>query len=85
MTAELQDLRYELKAALSALPKPGPQWIGTAALAAELGVTSRTVGKWIAANRFPESVIRRKRRGNGVIYKLDRGPALEAAQEIMTS
>lgn len=85
LTAELHDLRHELKAALGALPKAGPKWISTVELASELGVTSRTVGKWIAANRFPDAVIRRKRRGNGVIYKLDRDPALKAAEEIMTS
>ncbi len=85
LTAEMQDLRFELKEAMNALPKAGPKWISTAEFAGLLGVTPRTVGKWISAGRFPQDVLRVKTRGKGVVYKLDRCPALEAAELIMTT
>jgi hypothetical protein len=80
---EFQDLRHELREATHHLPKPGRRWITTAQLAAEIGVTGRTVANWISQGRFPESTYKKRPRGEGFIYLLDRTPALAAAERIV--
>lgn len=83
LTAEVQDLRAEIRAAVGHLPKPGRRWISTGALASEVGVSSRAVLNWIASGRFPEAVVKRRPRGSGVVYLLDRVPAIAAAEQIV--
>lgn len=83
LTAEVQDLRHELRKAITHLPKPGRRWITTSQLATELGVTSRTVLNWLAAGRFPESTYRKRPRGEGYVYLLDREAGLAAAERIL--
>ncbi len=82
LTAEIQDLRAEIRAAVGHLPKPGRRWISTTALASEIGVSSRAVLNWITAGRFPEAVVKKRPRGDGYVYLLDRGPAIAAAERI---
>ena len=85
LTAELQDLRYELKQALGALPTPGPKWVSTSVFAKEVGMSGKTIQNWLSAGRFPDAAFKRRRRGKSFTYLLDREPALEAAHRIMTS
>ncbi len=85
LTAELQDLRFELKQAMGAMPKPGPKWVSTSDFAKEVGMSGKTIQNWLGAGRFPETTFKRRRRGKSFTYLLDREPALEAAHRIMTS
>ncbi len=83
LSAEVQDLRHELRRAISHLPKSGRRWISTSELAAEVGVSSRAILKWLAAGRFPESAYRKRPRGQGFVYVLDRDSAVAAAERII--
>lgn len=83
LTAEVQDLRAEIRRAVRHLPSPGRRWISTSELAAELGVSSRSVLKWLSAGRFPASTYRKRPRGEGFVYLLDREAAVAAAQQII--
>ena len=83
LVAEVQDLRYELRQAVGHLPRPGSRWLTTGQLAKELGVSGRAVLSWLAAGRFPEVSYRRRQRGQGFTYMLDRQSALAAAEQIL--
>lgn len=83
LVAEVQDLRHELRLAVGHLPRPGSRWLTTSQLAKELGVSSRAVLNWLAAGRFPEATYRRRQRGQGFTYLLERQPALAAAEQIL--
>lgn len=83
LVAEVQDLRHELKEAISHLPKPGTRWITSTQLGDVLGLTGRCISKWVAQGRFPESSYRKSRRGGRFVYLFDRETALEAAERII--
>lgn len=83
LIGEVQDLRHELKAASHHLPKPGRRWLTTSQFGAEVGVTSRTIANWITQGRFPDSCVKKRPRGQGIVYLLDRVPALEVAERIL--
>jgi hypothetical protein len=83
LVAEVQDLRSELRQAIGHLPRPGQRWLTTTQLAKELGVTGRTVLSWLDAGRFPENTYKKRARGSGFQYVLDRGPALATAERIV--
>ena len=85
LTAEISELRHEIRQLLKSTPKPGIRWVSTAQFAQELNLTSRTISAWLAAGRFPSNVYKKKRRGTGHVYLLDREPALKAAERIMTT
>lgn len=83
LTAQVQALRTELRAALGQPPKPSRRWISTAELAAEINVSTRCIQNWLSAGRFPANTYRTRKRGQVRVYVLDRLPALAAAERII--
>ena len=84
LTAEVQDLRHEVKAALAAKAAPTSRWISTAELAKLTGIASRTVGLWISQGRIPPTCYTKRPRGDGFTYRLDREPAIAAIESIIS-
>lgn len=83
LTAQVQALRTELRAALGQPHKPGRRWISTSELAAEVNVSTRCIQNWLSAGRFPPDTYRTRNRGKVRVYVLDRLPALAAAERII--
>jgi hypothetical protein len=84
LTAEVQDLRHELKAALSAKTNPPLRWLSSAELAKITGIAPRTVGLWITQGRIPPTCYTKRARGDGFTYRLDREPAIAAVESIIS-
>ena len=82
LTAEISELRHEIRQLLKSTPKPGPKYVSTKDFGLVIGKSSRTVCQWLTDGRFPESVYKKKRRGSGFIYMLDREPALLVAERL---
>lgn len=83
LTAEVSQLRHDIQQLVSQTTKAGPRYISTKEFGLEIGKTSRTVCQWLTDGRFPDTVYKRKRRGQGFVYMLDRVPALRVAERLM--
>ena len=80
---EVQDLRSDLKQAISHLPKPGTRSVNSAKLAAEVGVSKSTLLSWVDAGLLDESCFTRKRRGkDSWQYSWERALALPQIEAI---
>ena len=83
LTAEVSQLRHEIQLFVNQTTKTGPRYISTKDFGLEIGKTSRTVCQWVTDGRFPDTVYKRKRRGKGFVYLLDRVPALRVAEQLI--
>ena len=79
---EFQDLKAEVEQ--SGLKLPVETWISTADLGERVGVTDRTIVKWIKEGRFPESVVRKKTRGASFYYRLRSAAAIKIADRCIS-
>jgi hypothetical protein len=84
LTAEVQDLRHDLRQALQLLPKTDDDnpWMTSSELAKEVGLTSRTLAQWATDGRFPDEVVQKAPRGNGFRYLFRRDNAKQAVYAI---
>jgi len=82
LTSEVSLLRGEIKQLLDQTQKSGPRYVSTKDFGIAIGKSSRTVCQWLNDGRFPQSVYKQKRRGNGFVYMLDREPALRVAERL---
>ena len=79
------ELRDDVRKLLASSSRSSKRWISTSEFSKELNCSSRTITGWITAGKLPPSVYKKKSRGAGHVYLLDREPALKAAERIMTT
>lgn len=84
LTNEVLSLKQEIRELKANQSKPKPKWISTSELASELGVTSRTITKWIQADYFSHNAVVRKKRGKHYVYKMNREVSLKEADQIIS-
>lgn len=83
LSEQVQALRTTFEGAIDQLPKSGKRYLNSSALAKELGVSTRTVLRWVAEERIDPACFITKKRGSGFQYVFDRQlaiPAIEAIQ-----
>ena len=79
---EVQDLRALLDKAIEHLPKPGTRNASSSQLAAEIGVSKRTLIRWVEEGRMDAGCYVTKKRGSQFQYVFDRQKAIVCAEQI---
>jgi hypothetical protein len=59
------------------------RWLSTADVGSHVGRSARTIANWVQQGRFPSHVIKKVKRGNSYVIRLDGQDALAAAQQIV--
>ena len=80
-TGDIQDLKSTIEA--SGLKLPVQEWISTTKLGEQVGVTNRTICKWIEEKKFPASAVKKQKRGHGFVYRLRSAQAIRAANSLV--
>ena len=81
LTGDFQDLRSEVES--SGLKLPSQEWISTTKLGELVGVTNRTICKWIQENKFPKTSVKERKRGKGFVYRLRTAQAVKVANSLV--
>ena len=79
-TGDIQDLRSTIEE--SGLKLPLQEWISTTKLGEHIGVSNRTICKWIEEKKFPSTCVKKQKRGDGFVYRLRSAQAIKAANAI---
>ncbi len=80
---DIQDLRNVVEE--SGLKLPITEWISTTQLGERIGVTNRTICKWIEEKKFPSTCVKKQKRGDGFVYRLRSAQAIKAANELIVA
>ena len=83
LTGEVQSLKNEIKNKGLQISKTN--YVSTKELAHYAGCSDKTILKWINEERFPASVINKRKRGNYFVYKLKTIPAQNIVDKLIAN
>ena len=79
----LLGLVHDLREQSSCSAPQKRRWLSTSDVGKHVGRSPRTIAYWVQQNRFPTDLIKKVKRGDSYVIRLDGQGALDAAEQIL--
>ena len=79
----LLGLVHDLREQSSCSAPQKRRWLSTSDVGKHVGRSPRTIANWVQQDRFPTDLIKKVKRGDSYVIRLDGQGALDAAEQIL--